>query len=84
VFIDEHRDRFGVEPICRTLGVSASACYYRAMAAPSARAVSDERLIELIGVTSRTRPTTRPTGIAGPGRRCAGLGRRCRGVRSSV
>jgi hypothetical protein len=25
--IDEHRGRFGVEPICRTLGVSASACY---------------------------------------------------------
>ena len=24
-FIDEHRGRFGVEPICRTLGVSASA-----------------------------------------------------------
>jgi putative transposase len=24
-FIDEHRDRFGVEPICRTLEVSASA-----------------------------------------------------------
>jgi transposase len=26
-FSDEHRGRFGVEPICRTLGVSASACY---------------------------------------------------------
>ena len=29
-FIDEHRGRFGVEPICRTLGVSASAYYQRA------------------------------------------------------
>ena len=29
-FIDEHRDRFGVEPICRALGVSASAYYHRA------------------------------------------------------
>ena len=29
-FIDEHRERFGVEPICRTLGVSASAYYQRA------------------------------------------------------
>ena len=29
-FIDEHRARFGVEPICRTLGVSASAYYQRA------------------------------------------------------
>jgi len=26
-FIDEHRERFGVEPICQTLGVSASAYY---------------------------------------------------------
>jgi putative transposase len=31
-FIDEHRDRFGVEPICRVLGVSASAYYHRARA----------------------------------------------------
>ncbi len=30
MFIDEHRDRFGVEPICRILGVSASAYYHRA------------------------------------------------------
>ena len=29
-FIDEHRDRFGVEPICRVLDVSASAYYHRA------------------------------------------------------
>jgi hypothetical protein len=29
-FIDEHRGRFGVEPICWTLGVSASAYYQRA------------------------------------------------------
>ena len=29
-FIDEHRARFGVEPICRTLDVSASAYYQRA------------------------------------------------------
>jgi hypothetical protein len=28
-YIDEHRGRFGVEPICRTLDVSASA-YYQA------------------------------------------------------
>ena len=26
-YIDEHRGRFGVEPICRTLDVSASASY---------------------------------------------------------
>jgi putative transposase len=43
-FIDEHRGRFGVEPICRTVGVSASAYYQRATGQRSARAVEDERL----------------------------------------
>ena len=47
-FIDEHRGRFGVEPICRTLGVSASAYYQRATGERSARAVEDERLLERI------------------------------------
>ncbi len=47
-FIDEHRARFGVEPICRTLGVSASAYYQRATGARSRRAVEDERLLALI------------------------------------
>jgi len=42
-YIDEHRGRFGVEPICRTLDVSASAFYHRAGAEPCARAVEDER-----------------------------------------
>ena len=44
-FINEHRERFGVEPICRTLGVSASAYYYRADGEPSARWREDERLL---------------------------------------
>ena len=47
-FIDEHRGRFGVEPICRTLGVSASAYYQRAIGQRSARAVEDERLLARI------------------------------------
>jgi putative transposase len=47
-FIDEHRGRFGVEPICRTLGVSASAYYQRATGERSARAVEDERLVQRI------------------------------------
>ena len=47
-FIDQHRDRFGVEPICRTLGVSASAFYERATGQRSARAVEDERLLARI------------------------------------
>jgi putative transposase len=47
-FIEEHRDRFGVEPICSTLGVSASAYYERAKGNRSARAIEDERLLERI------------------------------------
>jgi len=47
-FIDSHRDRFGVEPICRTLGVSASAYYQRATGERSARSVEDERLLARI------------------------------------
>jgi len=48
VFIDEQRARFGVEPICKTLGVSASAYYQRATGRRSRRAVEDERLLDLI------------------------------------
>jgi putative transposase len=44
-YVDEHRGRFGVEPICRTLGVSASAYYQRQTGERSARAVEDERLL---------------------------------------
>jgi putative transposase len=47
-FVDMHRDRFGVEPICRTLGVSASAYYQRAKDELSARAIEDERLLGVI------------------------------------
>ncbi len=53
MFIDEHRDRFGVEPICRVLDVSASAYYQRAKSLPSARAREDERLLETIRVTHK-------------------------------
>jgi putative transposase len=48
VFIDEQRERFGVEPICRTLGVSVSAYYQRATGERSLRALEDERLHERI------------------------------------
>ena len=47
-YIDEHRGRFGVEPICRTLDVSASAYYRRATGERSARDLEDERLLERI------------------------------------
>ena len=48
MFVDEQRERFGVEPICRTLGVSASAYYQRATGKRSTRRLEDERLLELI------------------------------------
>jgi putative transposase len=44
VFIDEHRERFGVEPMCETLDVSASGYYQRATGERSDRSVEDERL----------------------------------------
>lgn len=47
-FIEEHRERFGVEPICQTLEVSASAYYQRRTGERSARAIEDERLLERI------------------------------------
>ncbi len=47
-FIEQHRERFGVEPICSTLGVSASAYYERATGRRSARRVEDERLLGVI------------------------------------
>jgi putative transposase len=47
-YVDEHRERFGVEPICTTLGVSVSAYYQRRSGRRSARAVEDERLLERI------------------------------------
>jgi transposase InsO family protein len=50
-FIDTYRDRFGVELICRALGVSASAYYHRKTGVRSVRAAEDERLLEVIGQT---------------------------------
>jgi len=48
MFVDEHRDRFGVEPICRTLEISASAYYERRGGRRSVRSVEDERLLARI------------------------------------
>jgi putative transposase len=42
--IDALRDRFGVEPICRVLGVATSTYYARKTRPPSARRVRDEQL----------------------------------------
>jgi putative transposase len=46
--VDGHRGRFGVEPICRVLGVSVSAYYQRRNGRRSERAVEDERLLARI------------------------------------
>lgn len=47
-FIDTHCDRFGVEPICRTLGIAPSTYYARKTRPPSRRAVEDAVLLERI------------------------------------
>lgn len=54
-FIDEHKDRFGVEPICRTLaahlegGFITSRGYRAAKTRPtSARGVRDQQLIQVV------------------------------------
>jgi putative transposase len=46
--IEMYRGRFGVEPICRVLGVSASAYYQRKTGKRSQRVVDDERMLALI------------------------------------
>jgi putative transposase len=40
-YIDAHRERFGVEPICRTLQVAPSSYYAAKRRQPAARAVGD-------------------------------------------
>jgi putative transposase len=52
-YVHEHRERFGVEPICKTLGVSASAFYQRASGQHSARHLEDERLLGVIRETHK-------------------------------
>jgi putative transposase len=47
-FIDAHRERFGVEFICETIGVSASAYHRRATGERSARQIEDERLLPIL------------------------------------
>ena len=43
-FVDAHRDRWGVEPICRTLQIAPSTYYARTTRPPSARSVRDTEL----------------------------------------
>ena len=51
MFIDEHRELFGVEPICRVLQIAPST-YYAVKAreaAPSAQTLRDRELLAEIG-----------------------------------
>lgn len=43
-FITAHKDRFGIEPICTTLGIARSTYYGARTRRPSARALGDEAL----------------------------------------
>jgi transposase InsO family protein len=47
-FIDQHRDVFGVEPICAELPIAPATYYAAKSRPPSARAVSDAVMIEKI------------------------------------
>jgi len=44
-YVEERRDAFGVEPICRTLGVAVSTHYARRSRKPSARELRDRELL---------------------------------------
>jgi putative transposase len=43
-FIGAHRERWGIEPICRTLQIAPSTYYAAVSRSPSARQVNDKRL----------------------------------------
>jgi putative transposase len=47
-FIDEHRDEFGVEPICDVLQVAPSTYYAAKKRPPSARQLRDQMLIPIL------------------------------------
>jgi putative transposase len=44
VYIDAHKERFGVEPICEQLPIAPSTYYAAKSRPPSARAMRDEGL----------------------------------------
>ncbi|MBA3330073.1 MAG: IS3 family transposase [Actinobacteria bacterium] len=44
-YVEERRDAFGVEPICRAIGVPVSTHYARRSRKPSARALADRELL---------------------------------------
>ena len=85
--IDQHRDKFGVEPICTVLHqagmpIAPSSCYAAKTKPPSARAVADEQHLTVIrrvhgenyGVYGSARCTPNSTGAVtgSPGAPCTG------------
>jgi transposase-like protein len=67
--IDTHRDRFGVEPICRALQIAPSSYHAAKRRQPSARAISDAELAPRS--CGPGRPTTGSMGPASSGSSCA-------------
>jgi len=47
-YVEERRDAFGVEPICRAIGVAVSTHYARRSRKPSRRALADRELVREI------------------------------------
>jgi putative transposase len=47
-YIDEHKDQFGVEPICRELPIAPQTYYAAKSRAPSKRSISDEETVAKI------------------------------------
>jgi hypothetical protein len=87
-FIEEHCRRFGVEPICRTLRVSASAYYERRGGRRSERPIEDERLLAVIKEAT-ARPVAPFRSAVDPSRRAVtwhlpGSGGRTRCLRTLV
>lgn len=69
-FVDEQRDRFGVEPVCRVLGVAVSTNYARRKRKPCRRELRDR---ELVGEIHAARAGYRRVyGVRRPGRSSGG------------
>jgi putative transposase len=61
-YIDDQKQEFGVEPICRVLQFAPATYYAARSRPPSARAVHDEALKpEVTGCGTRTARSTAPT-----------------------
>ena len=58
-YIEKRRDAFGVEPICRVLGVPVSTHYARRSRKPSARELADQELLVEIEAAERPPPRVR-------------------------